>query len=52
MGVTIEGTPRWLICRTEDPSRGLALGTQVVITRRAGGYAFVEPLDALEGAYP
>jgi membrane protein implicated in regulation of membrane protease activity len=46
---TLEGLARNVIARAEDPQATIPRGTQVVITRREGGVAFVEPLDPLEG---
>jgi membrane protein implicated in regulation of membrane protease activity len=46
---TLEGLSRSVIARAEDPLVTIPRGTQVVITRREGGVAFVEPLDPLEG---
>ncbi|HEX8917783.1 MAG TPA: hypothetical protein VF898_04735 [Chloroflexota bacterium] len=45
---TLEGLARNVIARAEDPKATIPRGTQVVITRREEGVAFVEPLDPLE----
>ena len=45
---TLEGLARNVIARAEDPTATIPRGTQVVITRREKGVAFVEFLDPLE----
>jgi len=45
---TLEGLARNVIARAEDPAATIPRGTEVVITRREGGVAFVESLDPLE----
>lgn len=44
----LEGLERTVICVAENRALRIPRGTQVVITRREGGYAYVEPLDALD----
>jgi len=46
---TLEGLHRSLPARSED-GRTIPRGTAVVITRREGGFAWVEPLDPLPDA--
>ncbi len=44
----LEGLDRTVICIAENRTLPIPRGTEVVITRREGGYAYVEPLDALD----
>lgn len=46
---TLEGLHRSVPARSTDGT-SIPRGTAVVITRREGGFAWVEPLDPLEGA--
>ena len=46
---TLEGLHRSLPARSED-GQTIPRGTSVVITRREGGFAWVEPLDPVEPA--
>jgi membrane protein implicated in regulation of membrane protease activity len=46
----LEGLERTVICVAENRALRIPRGTTVVITRREGGYAYVEPLDALDQA--
>jgi membrane protein implicated in regulation of membrane protease activity len=47
VGYTLEGLHRSAIARSEDGIE-IPRGTQVVITRRDGGIAWVEPIDPLD----
>lgn len=47
VGYTLEGLHRSAIARSEAPVE-LPRGTQVVITRQAGGVAWVDPIDPLD----